>query len=130
MITYIDQPLPPKSELAKFWAHSENKINLQQFFIKWLEEHIDIEIPVYLGGCNENNLYSCYRLIGNNNDEIRRLYCEHEEADNGLQFHISHAVQVGKFENVLVCSGDTDVCTSLLYNYEFNWKKYGLHQIW
>ena len=36
IITYIDQPLPPKSELAKFWAHNENKIHLQQFFITWL----------------------------------------------------------------------------------------------
>ena len=91
-------------------------------------KNIDTEIPVYLGGCNENNLYGCYRLVGGNKDEIRLLYCEHEEADDRLQYHISHAVKVEKFENILVCSGDTDVYTSLLYNYEFNWRKAGLQQ--
>ena len=86
IISYIDQPLPPKSELAKFWAHNENKIHLQQFFIAWLEQNIDIDIPVYLGGCNENNLYSCCRLVCGNKDEIRLLYCEHEEADDTIPY--------------------------------------------
>ena len=47
-----------------------------------------------------------------------------------IQYHISYAVNVEKFECILVCSGDTDVYTSLLYNYEFIWRKAGLQQIW
>ena len=40
-INHPDQPLPPASELPKFWASTENKIHLQQFFIKWISKIYD-----------------------------------------------------------------------------------------
>lgn len=130
-INHIDQPLPPLSELPKFWASIDNKISLQQFFIDWLIEKYNSEKPLYLGGCHKNNkIYHCYRLCSGNFTEVRLLYCEHEEADDRLQYHISHAVKVDGIDIALVCSGDTDVHTSLLYNFEYQWKQYGLRELW
>ena len=131
VITNFNQPLPPKSELSKFWACTENKIHLQQFFIEWVEENYDLDIPVYLGGCHDENKWNeCYRVTSNGKDEIRLLYCLHEEADDRIQFHISQAVMVDAIEAALVCSGDTDVYTCLMYNYEFQWKENGLQELW
>ena len=49
-INRLDQPLPPVSEMPKFWACDENKIRLQQFFISWIEKSYDGQNPLYLGG--------------------------------------------------------------------------------
>ena len=54
----------------------------------------------------------------------------HEEADDRIEFHINHAVVVDSIEAAIVCSGDTDVCTSLVYNYEYQWKQNGLRKLW
>ena len=56
------------------------------------------------------------------------LYCEHEEADD--QFHISHAVKIDGAEAAIVWSGDTDVHTSLMYNYDNHWRHCGLRELW
>ena len=40
---HFDQPLPPATELPKFWASTENKVSLQQFFIKWISQKYEDE---------------------------------------------------------------------------------------
>ena len=97
---------------------------------RFILSNVDLDIPVYLGGCHEKNeSYKCFRLVGNSKVEIRLLYCTHEEADDRLPFHVNHAVMIDRFEKVLVCSGDTDVYTTLLYNFEFYWKEGGLREL-
>ena len=61
-INHPDQPLQSASELPKFWASTENKIHLQQFFIKWISKKYDQESPLYLGGCHVDNRYNCYKV--------------------------------------------------------------------
>ena len=40
-INRMDKPLP--IEMDRFWSSTENKVLLQQFFIKWLSEPTKIE---------------------------------------------------------------------------------------
>ena len=62
-ITQTDQPLPLATEFHRFWASSENKIRLQKFFISCLVENYDGDKMVYLGGCHEDSLNKCYKLV-------------------------------------------------------------------
>ena len=129
-INRLDQPLPPVSEIPKFWACDENKIRLQQFFISWIEKSYDGQKPLYLGGCHSNGgEYECVRIQDQIKEKIELLYCTHEEADDRITFHVNHAIFSEGFRTVLVCSGDTDVYVSLLYNFK-SWQQYGLQQLW
>ena len=74
-ISHIDQPLPPGSELPKFWASTDNKVALQQFFIDWIQEKYDCDQPLFLGGCHKNdqrNKY--YKVSSTGTTEVRLLY--------------------------------------------------------
>ena len=53
-----------------------------------------------------------------------------EEVDDRLKFHVSYAVKLDGIEAAIVCSGDTDVHTSLMYNYDNHWRHYGLRELW
>ena len=129
-ISHFDQPLPVLSEMPKFWACTENKINFQQFFIRWITDMYEGDKPIYLGGCHSNgeNDY-CYRITNKCKQRISSLYCVREEADDRIPFHISHAVQVDRIQMALVCSGDTDVYLSLMYHFK-SWKEDGLLELW
>ena len=61
---------------------------------------------------------------------ITLFYCKKEEAAERNQYHISHDVKVNSIEAALVCSGDTDIHTSILYNFEQHWKQHGLNVLW
>ena len=50
MITCPDQQLP--IDMDMFWALADNKIQLQQFFIKWLTGHYSGNQPLYFGGAH------------------------------------------------------------------------------
>ena len=51
-------------------------------------------------------------------------------ADDRLQCRISLVVKVDSIVAALVCSGYTDVHTSLPYSFEHQWKQHGLHELW
>ena len=72
----------------------------------------------------------CYKVFSAKMKVVILLYCEREETDDRLQYHISHAVKVDSIEATLVCLGDIDVHTSLLYNFEHHWKIHRLHELW
>ena len=98
-ITQVDQPLSPTSELANFWACTENKIYLQQFFIKWVGQMYEEDTVLYLGGCHKNEEKNeCYMVPHNDKQKIRLLFCTREEADDRIQFGISHAVTFDSIE--------------------------------
>ena len=123
-----DQPLP--KELDKFWASNENKMKLQQHFIKYVLETYNEEKVVYLGGSHLDKPSSCIKISMGNAILVRMLNCEHEEADDRIMFHISHAVKVDKLKRVTVASADTDVFVCLLYNFN-NWVLYAdIKEIW
>ena len=111
-IAHFDQLLPPATELPKFWASTENKVSLQQFFIKWISQKYEDECPLYLGGCHVGGINYCYKVSIGSCTKQNLLFCEFEEADNHIQFHINHAVAIDGIEAAIVCSGDTDVFTS------------------
>ena len=68
-ISHSEQPVPV--DIDKFWSSSENKIQLQQFFINWLkelytsEESISLMQDVYLGGSHKDKLTSCFLIRRN-----------------------------------------------------------------
>ena len=91
------------------WPSTENKVRLQQFFIKWLSETYKDRKPVYLGGSHVDNLSACLRVSEGHVSYVRLLKCGNEEADDRIMFHINHAVIMDQFQKVIVASADTDV---------------------
>ena len=91
-ITRFDQPLPV--DMDKFWSLNENKVNFQQFFIKWVKETYSNSESVYLGGSHVDNMTSCVLLSNGLITLERLLKCDHEEADDRILFHVNHGVKV------------------------------------
>ena len=117
----MDQQLPV--DMDRFWSSIENQVRLQQFFIKWLSETYKDQKPVYIGGSHLNNLSACLRLSGGGESYVRLLKCDHEEADDRIMFHISHAVVIDQFHKVIVASADTDVFICFMYHFR-HWSMY------
>ena len=59
-INEMDQPLP--IEMDRFLPSTENKVRLQQFFMKWLSETYKDRKPAYLGVSHVDNLSACLRV--------------------------------------------------------------------
>lgn len=129
VISSMDQILPISSEFDKFWACTENKVDLQKFFISWMLETYKGNIPVYLGGCNSEDRFSCIKLVNGQASQIDTLKCFYDEADDRLIYHINHAIKVDHFEKVHVLSNDTDIFVNLMFQFT-NWSKYGPLEVW
>ena len=126
-ITRLDQPLPV--DMNRFWSSAENKVRLQQFFIKWITETYKDQKTVYLGGSHLGDLTACLMVSGGNNKYIRLLKCDHEEADDRIMFHINQNVVVDHFQRVIVASADTDVFVCLMDHFS-NWTDYDIKELW
>ena len=48
--------------MESFWASSTNKEQLQLFFIKWICEKYDKDIPFYLGGYVPGEITDCVKV--------------------------------------------------------------------
>lgn len=92
IIKHADQPLPV--DMDKFWPASENEVQLQQFFIKWLINNYNECKPVYLGGSYVGDLTKCIKIQNRDAATIEVLRCDHEEADDRIVFHLHHALQL------------------------------------
>ena len=106
-ITRFDQPLPV--DMDKFWSLNENKVNFQQFFIKWVKETYSNSEPVYLCGSYVDDMTSCVLLSSGHITLERLLKCDHEEADDRILFRVNHGVKVEKFRSVIIASPDMDI---------------------
>ncbi len=125
-----DQPLPV--DMDSFWASPDNKVRLQQFFIKWLTEiilHNQDCKAVYLGGSHVTDLTVCMKLVDGKEHSERLLKCDHEEADDRIMFHVNHAVVVDKFQRVVVASSDTDIFICLVFH-ATKWIELGMKELW
>ena len=116
--------------MPRFWATSESRTSLQQFSILRLNGKNQNNEPLHLGSCHENEENNAYRISTHGKEKIRLLHCTHENAPDWIQFHTNHAVKLNGIETALVCSGDTHIYISILYNYEHSWKQYGLQVLW
>ena len=124
-IPRFDQPLPV--DMDTFWSLNDNKVNFQQFFIKWVKEtYSNIESSVYLDGSHVDDVTSCV-LISNGHITLERLLkCDHEEADDRILFHVNHGVKVEKFRSVIIASPDTDIfICSFIENIDISPVEYG-----
>ena len=128
-ISHDSTPIPV--DMSSFWGSSTNKVKLQQFFIKWLPLHSKFKMTVYLGGSHLENVYICTKFepYQETTTPIQSLYCEHEEADDRLLYHINHAIKVESYDRVIVASPDTDVFVCLVYHFN-RWIYSNLNEIW
>ena len=115
VINHIDQHLPVDMEW--FYSSSENKVQLQQFFIKWLSDTYNDKKPVYLRGSHHSNLTSCFKIAERNIQEVHCLRCDYEEADDRIMYHINYAVTAEGFENVVIASADTDIYICSIFHF-------------
>ena len=79
--------------------------------------------------CHKNEENETYGISIHGRKKTRLLHCTQEEVHDRIQFYINLGVKVDGTETVLACSGDTDMYVSLLYNYEYYWRYYGLQKI-
>ena len=135
MITHLDKDLPnaskvnkQPSEFEKFWALTENKIGLQQYFISWIVETYKGNIPVYLGGCSSNDRNSASKIVDGHVSTVQSLRCFYDEADDRLMYHLNQAIKCDHIEVAHVLTGDTDIFVNLMYNFG-EWSEHGLEDI-
>ena len=115
-ITQDSTPIPV--DMSSFWGSSSNKTKFQQFFIKWLPLHSLFKVPVYLGGAHEGNLNTCIKFEPcQDSTTVELLYCEHEEADDRLVYHINHAIKEDHHDREIVASSDTEVFVCLVHHF-------------
>ena len=126
-ISGSEQPLP--IDMDRFWAVMENKVRLQQFFIKWIFEYYKGKEPVYLGGSHPDKMTGCVKLLAEVTSWERLLQCDHEEADDRMMFHLNHAIKVDKFQKVVIASPDTDVFICSVYHFN-HWIYFNLEELW
>ena len=116
--------------MNSFWGSSSNKTKFQEFFIKWLTLQSLFKEPVYLGGTHEGHLNTCIKFEPcQDSTTVESLYCEHEEADERLLYHINHAIKKDDHNRVIVASPDTDVFVCLVHHF-YRWIYFGLNEIW
>lgn len=119
----VTSPLPKQTDT--FWGSSDNKILLQTFLRRYIENNNRIfsglefvfstinEIPC--ASCNLQESQLCLQNLQRN---------DIEEADIKIILHVQHAVLQG-FKNVYIISSDTDVIVLLLYFWS-TFKQHGL----
>ena len=127
IITSIEQALPV--EFESFWGSSSNKMQFQQSFIDWVVANNDTGKPLFLGGANKEDMTSCLKVYNDNPTPQHFLKCTHEEADDRLMLHITHAVNIENFTKVIVASSDTDILVNLVHHY-LRWQYSNLQELW
>ena len=114
IITFPDQQLP---------------IDMDMFFIKWLTEHYSGNQPLYFGGAHPDDIASCVKIVNGCITLDRLLKCDHEEADDRILFHVSHAIKVDRYQKIVIASPDTDVFISAHHHFS-RWIFFGLVELW
>ena len=126
-VNQSEKPLPV--EMERFWASQDNKMKLQQFFIKWILENYHGTRPIYLGGSHVDDISKCLRCASGSIQEILSLHSDLEEADHRIMFHANHALTVESHEKLIIASADTDVFVCALYHFR-NWAHFHLRELW
>ena len=127
IITSIEQALPV--EFESFWGSWSNKMQFQQSFIFWVVANNDTGKALFLGSANKENMTSCLKVYNYNLTPQHFLKCAHEEADDRLMLHITHAVNIENFTKVIVASSDTDILVNLVHHY-LRWQYSDLQELW
>ena len=124
-ISREDQPLPV--EMERFWSSSENKVNLQQFFIRWMiKTYTDVTLYMLV---DLIQMTSRVKIFKGTREMVCLLKCDHEEADDRMMFHINHAVNVDQLSRAIVASEDTYVFICLIYHFS-RWIHFGMQELW
>ena len=118
VVNNADESLPV--EIERFWNVAKNKVQFQQLFIKWIVDDVSSSEPsltIFLGGCHKEGDNLCYTVHNGNANPEPMLECSHEEADDRVLFHTSHAVKCGKFESIVIASPDVDIFVNATHHY-------------
>jgi hypothetical protein len=127
-------PLP--IDMEAYWASSQNKMQLESFFIDWMTQNavsLTGTLTIFLGGGHKTDPKRCLVICNGNIKEEALLQCNLEEADDRMLFHVSHMVS-SEAKRVVICSTDTDVFVNALYHFHDTWQKmvyknYGLYSV-
>ena len=115
--------------MDRFWAPSNNKMQLQKIFIKWMTDTYNGATPVYLGGANYDDMTSCLKISNSQVSQQPLLKCNHEEADDRILFHVNHGVRIAGFSKIVIASPDADVFVNAVHHYS-RWMYCALDELW
>ena len=80
-------------DMNKLWLPTRDNMELQNKIIKCLK---CLKKSLYLGGGHEFDPTTYLKVTEGCAQNIRLLKCDHEETDDIIMYHISHAVSVDK----------------------------------
>ena len=115
--------------MNRFWSSSDNKVNFQQAFIKWMTSNGQSDVLVYLGGANTEDITSCIQVWRGETIRVPSLKNDHEEADDRIFYHLNHSIKDDGFHKVFIASADTDVFICAIYHFN-KWVYCGLKEMW
>ena len=116
------QPLP---DMKKFWSVLENKINFQDYFVKYCYNNYKGSKPLYLAGGTKSSPHKCMVISNGKYQEASHEEASHEEADDRMMFSINQIYSSTSHpgtKTVTVVSQDTDIFLVLLYHLKNSWK--------
>ena len=92
----------------------------KQFFAKWLFNKVlnieKLDKPLFSSGPHKKSDMMCVSFVNGLVSVERLQKCTHEEADDQIFFHASHAIKVENYGSVIMASPDTDTFVSLLHH--------------
>ena len=109
-----NQPLP---DMKDFYSRLDNKISLQNFFVKYCIANYSSSKPLYIAGGLTEAPERCSMIVNGNVSEAISYRASHEEADDRMMFSIQQIyMKPLKFKTITVLTSDADIFVVLLYH--------------
>ena len=115
--------------MEKFWASSNNKIQLEQLFIEWIIKSYKGSRPLFLGGDNKDDITSCVIIVNGEVSFQPVLKCDHKEADDRVLFHGNYALKFNNCKKLIITKPDTDMLISVIHHFSC-WMFSDLKELW
>ena len=82
------------------WTLSNNKVKFRQVCIKWMTSNGQLDVPVYLGGTNTDDI-TCITVWRGETIRVPSLKNDYEEAYDLIFYHLNHSIKYHSFQKIL-----------------------------
>ena len=117
------QPLP---DMEDFFTNLDNKISLQNFFVKYHMATYKSSKPLFIAGGLVDDPKRCTQIKNGYVKEKPLFRASHEEADDRIMYTIQQLYQKNPHGSISVVTNDTDIFVVLLYHLNNNEKNLNL----
>ena len=93
-------------------------MKFQQVCIKLITSNGQLDVPVYLGRKNTEDITSCIPVWRGETVRVPSLKNDYEEANDHIFYHLNHSIKYDSFQKIFISSADKDVFICANYHYK------------